>query len=156
MEVGILKKYSRKFRGEREGEVRGADVHFVWSLSQFLFWGSGAMAIPNINPRTGSFFLLDKQSISPALPVDKEVSPYNPNISRGKEDVLYHLGLSNHQDLEGLFGDVKFVCMGGSAKRMHIFAQLLVEKGLVKIPAGFEVAPIGKTERYSLYKVNLD
>ena len=40
-----------------------------------------------------------------------------------KEDVLYHLALgSGSHDLEQMFGDVKYVCMGGTPQRMKTFA----------------------------------
>ena len=47
----------------------------------------------------------------------------NPHIQEMKEDVLYHLTLgSGSHDLEKMFGDVKFVCMGGTPQRMKSFA----------------------------------
>ena len=47
----------------------------------------------------------------------------NPHIQEMKEDVLYHLALgSGSHDLEQMFGDVKFVCMGGTPQRMKSFA----------------------------------
>ena len=46
---------------------------------------------------------------------------FNPSIQKEVQDVLYHLGLSNKvDDLPDIFGDTKFVCMGGSAKRMEV------------------------------------
>eukprot|EP00008_Paramoeba_atlantica_P005387 CAMPEP_0201488146 /NCGR_PEP_ID=MMETSP0151_2-20130828/17240_1 /ASSEMBLY_ACC=CAM_ASM_000257 /TAXON_ID=200890 /ORGANISM="Paramoeba atlantica, Strain 621/1 / CCAP 1560/9" /LENGTH=328 /DNA_ID=CAMNT_0047873379 /DNA_START=27 /DNA_END=1013 /DNA_ORIENTATION=- len=86
---------------------------------------------------------------------DLKESSLNPNISRTSLDILYHLGLDNKSyDLQEMFSDVKFVCMGGSAKRMEIFANLCVKHGLAgKMPVGQTLCPIGKTERYSLFKV---
>ena len=47
----------------------------------------------------------------------------NPHIQEMKEDVLYHLALgSGSHDLEKMFGDVKYVCMGGTPQRMKSFA----------------------------------
>ena len=47
----------------------------------------------------------------------------NPHIQEMSEDVLYHLALgSGSHDLEKMFGDVKFVCMGGTPQRMKSFA----------------------------------
>ena len=41
----------------------------------------------------------------------------NPHIQDMEEDVLYHLSLgSGSHDLEQMFGDVKFVCMGGTPR----------------------------------------
>jgi len=56
-------------------------------------------------------------------------------------------------DLEEKFGDVRFVCMGGSSDRMATFANLLAESGLITLPIGTKLAPVGKTERYTVYKV---
>ncbi|KAF4696630.1 Uridine phosphorylase 2 [Perkinsus olseni] len=68
-------------------------------------------------------------------------------------DYYYHLGLDTDMDLRGIFGDVKFVVLMGSAARAELFAEAManaiVSKGMAK-PA---VARLGKTERYSMYKV---
>ena len=80
----------------------------------------------------------------------------NPNIQREKEDVLYHLGLSNMgPQLSDMFGDVRFVCMGGSALRSERFARDLAVRFGIHIPTGLGITPVGKTERYSLFKVLL-
>jgi len=77
----------------------------------------------------------------------------NKNIRRNKEDILYHLGLSNTNALQEMFGDVKFVCMGGSPVRALRLAEKLQEKLSIRYPTGAGIATIGKTERFSLYKV---
>jgi uridine phosphorylase len=41
----------------------------------------------------------------------------NPHLAELNPDFLYHLGLTSADDLKGLFGDTKFVCMGGSGMR---------------------------------------
>ena len=52
-----------------------------------------------------------------------EVRLMNPHIQELGEDVLYHLALgSGSHDLEKMFGDIKFVCMGGTPQRMKMFA----------------------------------
>ena len=52
-----------------------------------------------------------------------EVKLMNPHIQEMKEDALYHLALgSGSHDLEQMFGDVKYVCMGGTPQRMKSFA----------------------------------
>ena len=52
----------------------------------------------------------------------------NPHIQEMKEDVLYHLALgSGSHDLEKMFGDVKYVCMGGTPQRMKSFAGFEIE-----------------------------
>lgn len=75
----------------------------------------------------------------------------NPNLKQLPVDFLYHLGLSTADDLRGQFGDVRFVCMGGSPVRAEAFAEAVAERFNLTVPGG--IAPLGKTERYSLYKV---
>lgn len=41
----------------------------------------------------------------------------NPNLAGLNPDFLYHLGLTSADPLPELFGDTKFVCMGGSGAR---------------------------------------
>lgn len=76
----------------------------------------------------------------------------NPYLNALDEDFLYHLGLDTTMDLEGMFGDVKFVCMGGSADRAESFAKKLVNDLDLDIPEE-DIQPLGKTERGSLFKV---
>ncbi|CAL8084576.1 unnamed protein product [Calicophoron daubneyi] len=50
----------------------------------------------------------------------------NKNLKVMKEDILYHLGMSTSStNFKEVFGDVKFVCVGGSASRMKLFAKSL-------------------------------
>lgn len=50
----------------------------------------------------------------------------NVCIDFAKEDILFHLELANKKDdLEHLFKDVKFVCMGGTVDRVENFAALI-------------------------------
>ena len=97
-----------------------------------------------------------------AVPSDvayKQVTPVaNPHLKELSTDFLYHLGLSTDDDLKGLFNDVKFLCIGGSADRIEHFAnRALAALGpngadLLDIPNYIQkVHPLGKTERFSLY-----
>mmetsp|Transcript_9678 Transcript_9678/g.13573 ORF Transcript_9678/g.13573 Transcript_9678/m.13573 type:complete len:351 (-) Transcript_9678:27-1079(-) len=113
-----------------------------------------------VNPRTGSVWQLPSSGLAagaaPAVLAAQEsgvVQVCNERIQRDDEDILYHLGLSSSMDLAGMFGDTKFVCMGGSANRAESFAKTLVTRLGLQVPTGFALAPVGKTERYSLYKV---
>ncbi|MBI4015710.1 MAG: uridine phosphorylase [Candidatus Aenigmarchaeota archaeon] len=73
---------------------------------------------------------------------------WNSNLKELKIDYLYHLGLDNTEDLKGTFKDTRFVCMFGSALRAEMFAKKAGKQ------LGFTVeGPIGKTERFSLYKI---
>ena len=83
----------------------------------------------------------------------------NPNlVNLEGDDYLYHLGLNpKEDDLQRFFSDVRFVCMGGSVGRMEEFAQScakeLGEHESVAIPYGMAPSAIGKTDRYSMFKV---
>lgn len=76
----------------------------------------------------------------------------NPNLNNIEVDYLYHLGLDSSQNLNAIFGEVKFVCMMGSSLRIKDFAEKVCRSLGIEIPEE-GVQPIGKTERCSLYKV---
>ncbi|BFZ22556.1 hypothetical protein BsWGS_25595 [Bradybaena similaris] len=86
---------------------------------------------------------------------DGKLHIQNPHIAHMDEDVLYHIALSNKtHDLKDMFGDVKFVCFGGSPNRMRAFAEYLVKELKIKIPAGQTLCNIAHgSDRYVLYKV---
>ncbi|XP_068081144.1 uridine phosphorylase 1 isoform X2 [Anabrus simplex] len=79
----------------------------------------------------------------------------NPNIQLMDQDILYHLALgSESHDLVSMFGDVKFVCMGGTPKRMEQFAFYIMEEIGHKLPAGTTLLDISQfSYRYSMFKV---
>lgn len=79
----------------------------------------------------------------------------NENISSLEVDHLYHIGLdTNSYDFPKEFGDVKFVCMGGSPSRMKSYASYIAEKLNCpftddKMPHNYACA----SDRYVVYKV---
>ncbi|KAF8571592.1 hypothetical protein P879_00111 [Paragonimus westermani] len=75
----------------------------------------------------------------------------NSNLKSLDEDVLYHLGLSTKTvDFKKHFGDVKFVCTGGSAHRIKDFAHHLAKKAGIHT----ELPNLAsKGGRFVLYKV---
>ncbi|XP_039593571.1 uridine phosphorylase 1 isoform X1 [Polypterus senegalus] len=78
----------------------------------------------------------------------------NPYLDGLKEDILYHfdLGTRSH-DLPAMFGDVKFVCVGGSPWRMKEFTQYIAgELGIGDPNADYPNICAG-TDRYCMYKV---
>ncbi|OCT63502.1 uridine phosphorylase 2 isoform X1 [Xenopus laevis] len=78
----------------------------------------------------------------------------NPHLDLLPEDILYHfdLGTKTH-DLPSMFGDVKFVCVGGSPNRMKAFA-LFIHQELGLEGERNDVADIcAGTDRYSMFKV---
>jgi len=83
----------------------------------------------------------------------KGITLQNSSLSRDQTDILYHLGLTQGvHDLVALFGDTKFVLMGGSADRSRHVAYAVSEALSIPVPEE-GINPIGKTERFSLYKV---
>ncbi|XP_077484630.1 uridine phosphorylase 1-like [Amblyomma americanum] len=86
----------------------------------------------------------------------RTVQPRNPHLKDMKVDVLYYLGLSTGtHNLKEMFGDIKFVCMGGTSTRMHRFAQF-IKAGLdIKLPTGADLYDIcsRSSQCYSMYKI---
>ncbi|KAK7866505.1 hypothetical protein R5R35_014367 [Gryllus longicercus] len=86
---------------------------------------------------------------------DGSVRLRNPHIQLMDQDILYHLALgSESHDLVSMFGDVKFVCLGGTPKRMEQFAFSIMDEIGHKLPAGTTLLDISRySYRYSMYKV---
>ncbi|KAL7635819.1 UNVERIFIED_CONTAM: hypothetical protein RMT77_013636 [Armadillidium vulgare] len=86
---------------------------------------------------------------------DGAVRLRNPHIAEMPQDILYHLALgSGSHDLQEMFGDVKYVCMGGTPKRMEGFANFIMDEIGHKLPAGTTLLDISKESyRYSMFKV---
>lgn len=74
----------------------------------------------------------------------------NPHLDYLETDYLYHLGLSTKDDLEKLFSDVRFVCMGGTSQRMLRFAEHM--KRLLNV--NHKVQDLtGHGSRFSIFKI---
>ena len=68
---------------------------------------------------------------------------------------MYHLALdtSTHDFCE-MFGDVKFVCVGGTLKRMESFAYFVGQELGIKLPTGVTLKDITQNaHRYSMFKI---
>ncbi|XP_032066994.1 uridine phosphorylase 2 isoform X1 [Thamnophis elegans] len=78
----------------------------------------------------------------------------NPHLDLMEEDILYHLDLGTKtHNLPAMFGDIKFVCVGGSPNRMKAFAQFM-QKELGRKGEDDDLKDIcAETDRYSMYKV---
>lgn len=77
----------------------------------------------------------------------------NPNIAAMKEDVLYHFNLSTStHDFPAMFGDVKFVCVGGSASRMSAFIKYVAAELGLDHPGKEYPNICAGTDRYAMYK----
>ncbi|CAH0714898.1 unnamed protein product, partial [Brenthis ino] len=76
----------------------------------------------------------------------------NDHLSKLDKDVLYHLGLdTENYDLPAMFGDVKFVCMGGTKYRMKEFAKYIAQElNLTTEPL---VNLTKHSHRYAMYKI---
>ncbi|XP_010623198.1 uridine phosphorylase 1 isoform X2 [Fukomys damarensis] len=85
---------------------------------------------------------------------DRLVQLSNPNVATMKEDILYHFSLSTStHDFPAMFGDVKFVCVGGSPSRMLTFIEYVAtELGLGR-PGDEHPNICSGTDRYAMYKV---
>ncbi|KAK8392376.1 hypothetical protein O3P69_014619 [Scylla paramamosain] len=96
-----------------------------------------------------------EQSTDPTRFPDGALRLRNPHISEMEQDILYHLALgSGSHDLQEMFSDVRFVCMGGTPKRMEQFAYYIMDEIGYKLPAGTTLLDISfQSYRYSMYKV---
>ncbi|XP_023937523.2 uridine phosphorylase 1 [Bicyclus anynana] len=76
----------------------------------------------------------------------------NRHLSTLQRDVLYHLGLdTENYDLPAMFGDVKFVCIGGTKHRMKEFAKYIAK--VLNIPDDGLPNLTKRSHRYAMYKV---
>ncbi|KAF7491479.1 Uridine phosphorylase 1 [Sarcoptes scabiei] len=82
---------------------------------------------------------------------DGRIKLRNPHMDCLESDFLYHLGLDTKKNnLKQMFGDVKFICMGGTAERMQDFAQLVANE------LGIDGSPVDlakDSHRYSMFKI---
>ncbi|XP_004081772.1 uridine phosphorylase 2 [Oryzias latipes] len=86
--------------------------------------------------------------------IKQQVHVKNPYLDTMEEDILYHFSLSTKtHNLPEMFGDIKFVCVGGSANRMKAFAHFIHQD--LHIPGNpDDIRDICEgTDRYSMYKV---
>ncbi|KAM9307580.1 uridine phosphorylase 1 [Gastrophryne carolinensis] len=84
----------------------------------------------------------------------KSVHLPNPHLDNMKDDILYHFDLgTNTHNFPALFGDVKFVCVGGSPSRMKAFAQYIAGELKIGDPKADIPNICAGTDRYAMYKV---
>ncbi|XP_059056315.1 uridine phosphorylase 1-like [Achroia grisella] len=84
---------------------------------------------------------------------DGTIRLINKNVLDLDKDVLYHFSFTNKSiDLQAEFGDVKFVCTGGTASRLKEFALYMAKR--LGIPADENIKDWTKiSNRYSMFKV---
>ncbi|XP_037946724.1 uridine phosphorylase 1 [Teleopsis dalmanni] len=79
----------------------------------------------------------------------------NPNLLNMDEDFLYHINIKvdkDTNDIKKQFGDIKFVCLGGTKSRMAALAEHLRE--VLQIDQNKELIDLGESgHRYAVYKV---
>lgn len=85
---------------------------------------------------------------------ESTVYVHNPHLDGMKEDILYHfnLGTSTH-NLPAMFGDVKFVCVGGSPWRMKSFIEYIAGELSLEDPKAEYPNICAGTDRYAMYKI---
>lgn len=85
----------------------------------------------------------------------KHVPQWNPLLDSLQDDHLYHLALGRRtHNLEEMFGDVRFICVGGTSKRMKSFAYFMKDQLGIRLPTGVALEDISqKGNRYSMYKI---
>ncbi|XP_068182270.1 uridine phosphorylase 1-like [Antennarius striatus] len=84
----------------------------------------------------------------------RHVCVNNPHLELLTDDVLYHFDLATGtHDLTAMFGDVKFVCVGGSAWRMKSFIEYIAAELNMEDPEGHYPNLCAGTDRYAMYKV---
>ncbi|XP_028967847.1 uridine phosphorylase 1-like [Galendromus occidentalis] len=77
----------------------------------------------------------------------------NKGLDSMEVDTLYHIGFSTNQSLKEMFGDVRFVCMGGTAYRMEKLARNIVRDFGIKLPTGTDLCDLSMhSHRYSMFK----
>lgn len=78
----------------------------------------------------------------------------NPHLKLLDDDMLFHIGIkAGHHNLRELFGDVKFVCMGGSTNRLKCFATFIQNELKDHLKIDEEPCNLSNSDRYVLYKV---
>ncbi|XP_072174394.1 uridine phosphorylase 2-like isoform X1 [Diadema setosum] len=71
----------------------------------------------------------------------------NPHLKKYESDCLFHIGFTTvEDDFQALFGDIKFICMGGTPSRMKRFSEFVAEQ--LKV----EWKDYTRGERYCIFK----
>ncbi|XP_061705432.1 uridine phosphorylase 2-like isoform X2 [Cydia pomonella] len=96
----------------------------------------------------------DERKIGYPCPKNRDgtLSLRNPHLRHLERDFIYHLGLDTSADVPAMFGDVKFVCMGGTKHRMREFAAHV--RQALGLPDTGKLENLTKhAHRYAMYKV---
>lgn len=104
--------------------------------------------------RHSYFRKMDSKDDTGASCCSSPVCVHNPHLDLLKDDILYHfsLGTGTH-NLPAMFGDVKFVCVGGSPWRMKAFIKYIATELGMEDPKSEYPNICAGTDRYAMYKV---
>ncbi|XP_030376260.1 uridine phosphorylase 1-like [Scaptodrosophila lebanonensis] len=88
-------------------------------------------------------------------PKESTVSCRNPYLKCLNPDRLHHLGLDTKTtDFRKTFGDVRFVFLGGTPKRMEKFAYFIMNAIGLRLHSGAKLKDLAEEgNRYSMFKV---
>ncbi|XP_068999020.1 uridine phosphorylase 1 isoform X3 [Embiotoca jacksoni] len=97
---------------------------------------------------------MDPRHDQRGAPCSSPVCVHNPHLEALEDDILYHfsLGTGTH-DLPAMFGDVKFVCVGGSPWRMKAFIEYIAAELTMEDPKSEYPNICAGTDRYAMYKI---
>uniref|UniRef100_A0A1I7YMB5 PNP_UDP_1 domain-containing protein n=1 Tax=Steinernema glaseri TaxID=37863 RepID=A0A1I7YMB5_9BILA len=80
--------------------------------------------------------------------VDNKIHCHNVHLLENANDHLYHFGIDRvTTDIPKEFGDVKFVCTGGSPSRFELYAKLFSADSGLPLSEN-----LSKTDRFCMYK----
>ncbi|KAH8310644.1 hypothetical protein KR044_002335 [Drosophila immigrans] len=87
--------------------------------------------------------------------LESTICNINPYLECLNPDILHHLCLSTATtDFPKVFGDVRFVCMGGTGPRILRFASFIMKEIGLKMNSGVKLKDLAEDgNRYALYKV---
>ncbi|BFF92064.1 uridine phosphorylase 1 [Drosophila madeirensis] len=88
-------------------------------------------------------------------PRESTLKGLNPCLRCLQHDVLYHLGMdTGTMNFPKIFGDVRFVCMGGTPERMERFAHMIMKELGLKLHPATKLRNMAEDgHRFALYKV---
>ncbi|CAD5215136.1 unnamed protein product [Bursaphelenchus okinawaensis] len=140
---GIFEKYLQKSK-DAKVFVSGKDLYF----------GNDGGILPFRDYVTKSnvfdvtVVMTDEEDILFTCFTMEKVRIDNPHLLLMKDDTLYHFGLKKSTtDFVKEFGDVKFVCCGGSSGRIKMYAELFSKKFSLLCSGN-----LSRSDRFCLYK----
>ncbi|EFO21489.1 uridine phosphorylase [Loa loa] len=76
------------------------------------------------------------------------VQIHNPLLDKQSDDHFHHLGITKSAiDIPKMYGDIKFICMGGSMGRIKNYAKIFAKEMGISMSDN-----LSTTDRYSMYK----